>query len=126
LTHDRTVLVVDIGGGTMHVVLVRVAPRGAMSGQATVLAKRGRPMGGNAVDGFVLAEVCQRMGYPLGAEAEDDQARLWRRLMLAEACRVKEAVFFEESADFLLTPPGMATLEAGQPPGGGFVTLTRA
>ena len=28
--------------------------------------------------------------------------------MLAEACRVKEAVFFEESATFLLTPPGLA------------------
>jgi molecular chaperone DnaK (HSP70) len=125
LTHDRTVLVVDIGGGTMHVVLVRMAPRGAMSGQATVLAKRGRPLGGNAVDGFVLAEVCQRMGYTLQQE-DDDPGRLWRRLMLAEACRVKEAVFFDESASFLLTPPGMASLEIGGRPGGGFVSLTRA
>lgn len=29
LTRERTVLVVDIGGGTMHVVLVRLSPRGA-------------------------------------------------------------------------------------------------
>ena len=38
----------------MHVVLVRLSPQGAVSGQATVLAKRGRPLGGNAVDGWVL------------------------------------------------------------------------
>ena len=63
LTHDRTVLVVDIGGGTMHVVLVRLRPRGAMGGQATVLAKRGRPLGGNAVDGWVLQDLCRQMGY---------------------------------------------------------------
>ena len=29
------------------------------------------------------------------------RSRLWRRLMLAEACRVKEAVYFEEQAAFL-------------------------
>src|ERR1700686_3271003 len=48
LSHGRTVLVVDVGGGTMHVVLVRLSPQGAVSGQATVLAKRGCSMGGNA------------------------------------------------------------------------------
>ncbi|MFP5285906.1 MAG: Hsp70 family protein, partial [Thermoanaerobaculia bacterium] len=37
LGHERTVLVVDVGGGTMHVVLVRLSPKGAISGQATVL-----------------------------------------------------------------------------------------
>src|SRR4029453_1291268 len=47
LTQDRTVLVVDIGGGTMHVVLVRLTTRGAMGGEGMVLAKRGRPLGGN-------------------------------------------------------------------------------
>jgi hypothetical protein len=125
LTHERTVMVVDIGGGTMHVVLVRLSPRGAMGGQATVLAKRGRPLGGNAVDGFVLEDLCKQMGYPLAETADDEQNRLWRRLMLAEACRVKEAVFFDESATFLLTPPGMASGRDSRPPGSGFVTLSR-
>jgi molecular chaperone DnaK (HSP70) len=125
LTHERTVLVVDIGGGTMHAVLVRLSPRGAIGGQATVLAKRGRALGGNAVDGFVLTDLCAQMGYPLGATADDEQTRLWRRLMLAEACRVKEGVFFDESATFLLTPPGMAASAESRPPGSGFVTLTR-
>jgi hypothetical chaperone protein len=49
LSHERTVLVVDIGGGTMHVVLVALSPQKTMGGKARVLAKQGRPLGGNAV-----------------------------------------------------------------------------
>ncbi len=64
LSHERTVLVVDIGGGTMHVVLVALSPRGAMGGEARVLAKQGRPLGGNAVDGWVLEEACRQAGLP--------------------------------------------------------------
>ena len=52
LSRERTVMVVDIGGGTMHVVLVQLTPRGALGGHAEVLAKQGRPLGGNAVDGW--------------------------------------------------------------------------
>jgi molecular chaperone DnaK (HSP70) len=126
LTQDRTVLVVDIGGGTMHVVLVRLTTRGAMGGEGMVLAKRGRPLGGNAVDGWVLQDLCKEMGYPLSEAETDEGRRLWRRLMLAEACRVKEAVFFDESATFLLTPPGLCAPAGSHPPGSGFVTLSRA
>src|SRR5262245_17471016 len=65
LSQERDVLVVDIGGGTMHVVLVRMSPRGAVGGEAQVLAKRGRLMGGNAVDGWVLTDLCRQMDYEL-------------------------------------------------------------
>ena len=106
LSHERTVLVVDIGGGTMHVVLVALSPRGAMGGEARVLAKQGRPLGGNAVDGWVLEEACRVAGYPPLEAEGDENARFWRRLMLAEACRVKEAVHFDETAVFRITPPG--------------------
>ncbi len=119
LSHERTVLVVDVGGGTMHVVLVRLSPQGALSGRATVLAKRGRLLGGNAVDGWVLHDLCRQMGYDLTAEA-DEVTLLWRRLMLAEACRVKEAVYFEEKSVFLMSPGGPASR-----PGGGSANLTR-
>ncbi|HEY7215248.1 MAG TPA: Hsp70 family protein [Thermoanaerobaculia bacterium] len=104
LGRPRTVLVVDVGGGTMHVVLVRLSPQEALSGQATVLAKRGRPLGGNAVDGWVLRDLCG----PMDEDPSDDDevTHLWRRLMLAEACRVKEAVFFAEEAVFLMSPAG--------------------
>jgi molecular chaperone DnaK (HSP70) len=125
LTEDRTVLVVDIGGGTMHVVLVRLSPQGSLHGQAHVLAKRGRELGGNAVDGWVLADLCRELGRPLEDAADDEPTRLWRRLMLAEACRVKEAVFFDESTEFLFTPPG-ATRAARGRPGSGYLPFTRA
>jgi molecular chaperone DnaK (HSP70) len=105
LSRERTVLVVDIGGGTMHVVLVRLTPRASLGGNAEVLAKQGRSLGGNAVDGWVLVDVCRQMGQPIDDE-DDEPTRLWRRLMLAEACRVKEAVFAQESAEFLFAPPG--------------------
>jgi molecular chaperone DnaK (HSP70) len=107
LTRERTILVADVGGGTMHVVLARLSPGGAMGGEATVLAKRGRPLGGNAVDGWVLQDVCRQMGHDLAAEDGDEVTRLWRRLMLAEACRIKEAVYFEDGAAFLMDPPAL-------------------
>lgn len=123
LSQERTVLVVDVGGGTMHVVLVRFSPKGAVSGQATVLAKRGRTLGGNAVDGWVLADLCRQMGHDLSDES-DEVNRLWRRLMLAEACRVKESVFFKEEEAFLMSLRGPVSQGAPRPDSG-FVSLTR-
>ena len=121
LTRERTLLVVDIGGGTMHVVLVRLTPRGAAGGQADVLAKQGSRLGGNAVDGWVLADLCRDLGQPFDDDG-DERAQLWRRLMLAEACRVKEAVFFAETAEFLVAPAAAA---GGPRPGGDRVILSR-
>jgi molecular chaperone DnaK len=126
LTRERTVLVVDIGGGTMHVALVKLSPGGALAGQARVLGKQGRPYGGNAVDGWVLADVCRQMGYPLDDNDCGDETRYWRRVMLAEACRVKEAVFFEDNAAFRLTPPGLARLGQPNALGSSLVTLSKA
>lgn len=125
LVEERSVLVVDIGGGTMHVVLVRFEPRSALGGQARVLGKQVRHLGGNAVDGWVLSDLCRQLGDPL-AEEDHEGTRLWRRLMLAEACRVKEAVFFLDSAEFLFTPPGLAGSLDSRRPGGGSVALTKA
>jgi molecular chaperone DnaK len=124
LTRERMVLVVDIGGGTMHVVLVRLSPRGALGGRAVVLGKQVRQLGGNAVDGWVLADLCRSVGQEID-EGDDEPSRLWRRLMLAEACRVKEAVFAQESAEFLLSPPGLARLPDPRSPGSASAVLTR-
>lgn len=123
LSQERTFLVVDVGGGTMHVVLVRLSPKGAVSGHATVLAKRGRPLGGNAVDGWVLDDLCHQMGQDLTDDG-DEINRLWRRLMLAEACRVKESVFFQEEAAFLMSPGGRISWTEPRP-GREIVALTR-
>ncbi len=108
LTAERNVLVVDIGGGTMHVALVRLGPAGLQQGHAQVLSKQGQPFGGNAVDGWLLEHVSERMGYALEDLPDEEQVRLWRRLMLSEACRVKESLFFRTADEFLLTPPGLA------------------
>jgi molecular chaperone DnaK (HSP70) len=126
LSQERTVLVVDIGGGTMHVVLVALSPRGALSGEARVLAKQGRPLGGNAVDGWVLEEACRQAGFPPLEADGDEQTRFWRRLMLAEACRVKEAVHFDETAVFRITPPGFGARASADGPGSSLQSFTRA
>jgi len=105
LSHARSVLVVDIGGGTMHVALVELSPRGSLGGEARVIAKQGRPLGGNAVDGWLLEAACAKAGLPALDVLGDEAARFWRRVMLAEACRVKEALHFEETAVFRVTPP---------------------
>lgn len=126
LAHERTLLVVDIGGGTLHVVLARLAAGGALGGRAHVLAKRGRPLGGNAVDGWVLEEMCRQLGHDPAREDDSEVTRLWRRLMLDEARRVKEAVHFDEQAVFLMSPFGEPTRAAAGRPGGGRATLTRA
>jgi molecular chaperone DnaK len=103
LGRERLLMVVDVGGGTMHVVIVRLQPREAEGGAAKVLAKQGSRLGGNAVDGWVLAALCAQVGQPLD-DGDDEASALWRRVMLAEACRVKEAVFFHPSAEFLVAP----------------------
>jgi molecular chaperone DnaK (HSP70) len=126
LTQERTLLVVDMGGGTLHLVLVRVAAGGALGGEAHVLAKRGHALGGNAVDGWVLEEMCRQLGHDPARDDESEVTRLWRRLMLDEARRVKEAVHFDEQAVFLMSPFGEPTRGSAGRPGGGRATLTRA
>src|SRR4029077_6780767 len=100
----------------------------SISGQANVLAKRGRTIGGNAVDGWVLDDLCRQMGQRV-AEGDDWVGRLWRRLMLAEACRVKEAVFFQPEEAFLMSPERRSLLPAAPRQGDGskgVLALTRA
>lgn len=105
LRDERLVLVVDFGGGTLHVALVALSARDVAAGSGRVVAKEGRLVGGRLVDQWILRDFCDRLGYALRDDADDEATRFWHRLMLAEACRVKEAVFFRESTTFHLTPP---------------------
>jgi len=106
LSRDRRVLVVDFGGGTLHFALVALSAREAESGAARVLAKAGRPLGGNLVNEWLLDEFCRQLGFDLARHERNDELAFWRQLMLMEACRVKEKVFFQPAAVFHLTPPG--------------------
>jgi molecular chaperone DnaK len=125
-SQETLVLVVDIGGGTMHTEIVKLSARGAAVGRGDVMAKRGLPIGGCAVDSWVLCDLAARMGHPIDEWADDEGTRFWRRLMLSEACRVKEAVYFADKAPFLMLPPGSIGEGAGRAPGAESVELTRA
>ena len=99
----RHVLVVDMGGGTMHVALIHLKGSQAQSSLANVVAKAGRSMGGNLVDRWLVEDLCAKRDYTF-LDDESADGKLWRRLMLAEACRVKEALFLRERASFELEP----------------------
>lgn len=99
LSGERHVLVADFGGGTFHVALVRFSAGNAREGRCAVLAKAGRDLGGNLVDAWLLEEMCARLGVVLPEESGADDLS-WRRLLLADACRVKESLYFRDSATF--------------------------
>lgn len=105
----RTVLVVDMGGGTTDLALIEIDARSVESGTGRVLAKAGRPVAGDLVDRFVLQYVCEE----LGVRFPDDP--FWQRLLLDEARWVKEQLFLKESEPFHLRPPGeLGTAEAAR------------
>ncbi|MFO0745788.1 MAG: Hsp70 family protein [Myxococcota bacterium] len=101
----RRVLVVDMGAGTAHVALVDIDIHGAEKGVCKVIAKAGRQLGGNLVDRWLADEFCKRLEYPLTDAAKDDERRFWYLMLLDEARRVKESVFFKDKDAFYLTPP---------------------
>ncbi len=102
---NRHVLVVDMGGGTMHVALVALTARGLHEGACDVVAKAGRFIGGDRVDEWLLTEFCRRLDYPLERFGAGDELDFWRRMVLGEARRVKEAVYFSGTERFFLQPP---------------------
>jgi molecular chaperone DnaK len=104
----RRVLVVDFGGGTLDLALVVLTPRGIEKGQCEVLAKEGRPLGGGLVDRWLLEEACRLLGFPERLE-DDELGGLWRTLMFAEVCRVKEALYFRDSEVLAPPPPDERT-----------------
>ncbi len=105
LDRDRRVLVVDIGGGTMHGASCEVTIKGARAGSCRVLKKAGRPLGGDVVDRWLLEAFCERLGFELSPTSDEWDRVLWHRFMLDEARRVKEALFFEPEETFTLVPP---------------------
>ena len=102
---EKKVLVVDFGGGTMDLALVRIDARNMESGQCEVMAKEGRSVGGNDVDDWIVELFCAAQGFPLRREDGDEQHNFWYSMLLSEARRVKEAVFFAPSESFLISPP---------------------
>jgi molecular chaperone DnaK (HSP70) len=74
LTSDRTLLVVDFGGGTLNAAVVQThvrTPRGGVLGnRSTVLAARGLlDFGGRTVDGWVMEAFLKKLPQGRGIEA---------------------------------------------------------
>jgi len=101
----KTVLVVDIGGGTAHAAVIELDYQGLQHGTSRVIAKQGHQLGGNLVDRWLAEEFCERLEFPLRNRRDDEAARFWWLLLLDEARRVKESVFFNDKDAFYLTPP---------------------
>ncbi|MGD8861267.1 MAG: Hsp70 family protein [Myxococcales bacterium] len=107
LSHQRLSLVVDFGGGTLDLALVRFEPAASARGHCHLIAKTGRAVGGNLVDRWLLEHLCQVTGVPAERLSTERDAApdAWEQLMLAAARRAKEAVFFDPSATLTLLPP---------------------
>lgn len=105
LGRERLILVIDFGAGTLDLALVSFSAREAEGGTAHVIAKRGDALGGKHVDQWLLADFSKTMGYDLAHDDRDEEGKLWRQFMLAEARRVKETLFFQPASIFQLTPP---------------------
>ena len=102
---ERLVLVVDFGGGTLDLALVRIDARNMEAGQCEVVSKEGRKVGGNDVDHWIVQRFCETSGYPNMRHSEDEKQRFWYNMLLAEGQRVKESVFFNPEESFLMIPP---------------------
>lgn len=97
----RNVLVVDFGGGTLDIAWVRMDARKMGEGSCEVVAKAGRPIGGNVVDGWLLEHFLHQTGSRMPVE----QDQFWKRLLLQEARWVKESLFLKPAETFFLKPP---------------------
>ncbi len=97
LSARRDVLVIDFGAGTLDLAAVRLSARDMEQGRCEVMAKAGRPLGGDHVDNWLLDHVAAEFGAPV-----DD---FWRGPMLDEARRVKEATYVHGKETFYLRLP---------------------
>lgn len=91
VARDETLLVVDFGGGTLNLAVLRLGPQTALTGKADVLAKHMVHLGGNDVDNWILDHLFPRMRPDHGE---------WPRHLLWEAIRVKEGLSTSPTAEF--------------------------
>jgi len=109
----KNILVIDFGAGTLDIALIEVGERKSKKGRCTVIAKTGAPIGGNLVDAWIVEALCQHYGYNVDHLSNDPNIRWWYRILLSEACRLKETLFLKESETFYLMPARM--IEAASP-----------
>lgn len=101
----RLVLVIDFGGGTLDLALIRLQEGQAAQGKGEVIAKCGAPIGGDLVDAWMVQAYAERLDYDLRQDDKDEHRSWWYHIMLEEARRVKEGLFLQPQETFFLTPP---------------------
>lgn len=79
LTEDKTILVVDIGGGTTDCSLIQMGPSwsGKADRTASLLAHSGQRVGGNDLD---IAIAFKQLMFPFGMESKMESGIVMRRL----------------------------------------------
>ncbi len=107
LDEPKNYLVTDFGAGTLDFALIRGEERLRDQGHCTVIAKEGAPVGGNIIDAWMVEDLCEKYHYSFDRFSADPEVQWWYRILLAEACRVKEALFFKQSETFYLLPSSL-------------------
>ncbi len=105
--YGKNILVIDFGAGTLDLALIRMEDKVGKTGKCTVVSKDGVPMGGNVIDEWIVEEVCRHFNYDYEKISQDPEIRWWYRILLGEACRVKESLFIKESETYYLMPTGL-------------------
>jgi len=105
LSGKKIVLVFDFGGGTLDLALVEIDYGSIETGKSKVIAKEGLGIGGNVIDVWILNEFFERTGYDLSDKLDNSTISMWYRILLEEACRVKEHLYIKNIEHFLVNPP---------------------
>ncbi|MBN2544284.1 MAG: Hsp70 family protein [Spirochaetes bacterium] len=104
IDQPKNILIIDFGGGTLDFALIEMEEKTSLKGKCTVIAKDGAPIGGNLIDSWIVEELCSRFNYNFNRFSNDPGIKWWFRMLLKEACRVKEALFTKTSETFYLMP----------------------
>ncbi len=107
LEGHSNILIIDYGGGTLDLALIRMSNDVSKTGRSTVLAKDGCMTGGNTVDSWIVEDICTKLSYDYDLFTSDSSMKWWYEILKQEACRVKESLFSNEKETFNLLPSSL-------------------
>lgn len=107
LEDNKHILVIDFGAGTLDLALIRSEEKTGDRGSCTVLAKQGMSVGGNLIDAWIVEDICAHFEYAFDRLSRDQGIRWWYRMLLREACRLKETLFLKEQETFYFMPSSL-------------------
>ncbi|HOS38971.1 MAG TPA: Hsp70 family protein [Spirochaetota bacterium] len=117
IDEPRSALVIDFGAGTLNIALIAIGEAGRDTGHCEVIAKDSISVGGTTVDSWIVEEICEYYGYDFARLSSDEAMRWWYRMLLGEACRIKESLFLKTRDTFFLMPSHLMAQYARAIPG---------